>query len=279
MLAFQDTVEEPSEEVPAGLATVPACGVRKGVVESFGVHRFPSPTARRNPAARSSIDYLQGTGMNTVREHLGPSQWDTWYRERRSVDRLVTDAEAIRFLRHVAPSAGASVLDVGCGIGSFSRQLFRWGYNVQGLDFSPVAIRIAERRGIREGLRYGVHDFDAGAIPTTLQPRSLDLIVCRNVLPFMDHHRFLADARRWLRPGGQVYVLVRVWPERGGEPHDRPWQRGFTEEQVQDLQNGWAEQERYWLGRHTALFLAGEHRGSEQCAGGRDADPPPAARP
>jgi hypothetical protein len=39
---------------------------------------------------------------------------------------------------------------------------------------------------------------------------------------------------------------------------------GFTEEQVQDLQNGWAEQERCcWLGRHTALFLSGERSRTE----------------
>jgi SAM-dependent methyltransferase len=145
-------------------------------------------------------------------------------------------------------------------IGRFSRQLVRWGYDVLGLDFSPTAIQAARRQGVEGRLRYGVHDFDVDPIPTYLQPASLDLIVCRNVLPFIDHQRFLVDARRWLRPGGQLYVLLRVWAERGGEPDERPWQRGFTEEQVQDLQNGWAEQERCWLGRHTALFLSGEHR-------------------
>ncbi|MFE3294518.1 class I SAM-dependent methyltransferase [Streptomyces sp. NPDC059201] len=179
----------------------------------------------------------------------------------------MTDAEADRFLRRISPSAGSTVLDVGCGIGSFSRQLFRWGYDVSGLDISPaaiaIAIAIAQRKGTQERLRYGVHDFDGGVIPTVLRPGSLDLIVCRNVLPFLDHQRFLADARRWLRPGGQLYVLVRVWPERGGEPDERPWQRGFTEEQVQHLQNGWAEQERCWLGRHTALFLTSERRRTE----------------
>jgi SAM-dependent methyltransferase len=124
----------------------------------------------------------------------------------------------------------------------------------------PVGERLLAQ-GAEGRLRYGVHAFDADAIPTQLQPASLDLIVCRNVPPSIDRQRFLADARRWLRPGGQLYVLVRVWSERSGEPHERPWQRGFAEEQVQDLQNGWAEQERCWLGRHTALFLSGErHR-------------------
>ncbi|MCX4785427.1 class I SAM-dependent methyltransferase [Streptomyces sp. NBC_01221] len=199
--------------------------------------------------------------MTTVVDHLGAAQWDTWYREGRAIDRLLTDAEVDRFPQHVNPSAGSSVLDVGCGIGGFSRQLFRWGYDVLGLDFSPTAIQTARRQGTQGRLRYGVHDFDADAIPAQLQPGSLDLIVCRNVLPFIDHQRFMGDAHRWLRPGGQLYVLVRVWPERGGEPNEKPWQRGFTDEQVQDLQNGWAEQERWWLGRHAALFLSGaRHR-------------------
>ncbi|MGW6207033.1 class I SAM-dependent methyltransferase [Streptomyces sp. NPDC055089] len=196
--------------------------------------------------------------MTTAVDHLNSAQWDTWYREGRAVDRLVTASEADRFLQHITPSAGSSVLDVGCGIGRFSRQLVDWGYDVLGLDFSPAAIQTARRQGTEGRLRYGVHDVDADAIPPQLQPASLDLIVCRNVLPFIDHQRFMVDARRWLRPGGQLYVLVRVWPERGAEPDERPWQRGFTEEQIQALQNGWSEQERCWLGRHTALFLSGE---------------------
>ncbi|GAA2651527.1 hypothetical protein GCM10010400_03670 [Streptomyces aculeolatus] len=198
--------------------------------------------------------------MKTGTEHVTAARWDGWYRERRAIDRLVTDAESDRFTQHMRPRSGATVLDVGCGIGSFSRQLFRWGYDVLGLDFSPAAIQIARGQGIEKRLQYGVHDFDAAAIPPALQPGSLDVVVCRNVLPFIDHPRFMGDVRRWLRPGGQLYVLVRVWPERGAEPDDRPWQRGFTEEQVQDLQNGWAHRERCWLGRHTALYLSGEPR-------------------
>ncbi|MFE7353847.1 class I SAM-dependent methyltransferase [Streptomyces sp. NPDC057543] len=198
--------------------------------------------------------------MTAIKDRLSPAQWDAWYREGRAMDRLVTDTEVNRFLRRVTPSAGASVLDVGCGIGSFSRQLSRLGYDVLGLDFSSAAIQTAQRQGVGSRLHYGVHDFDAHAIPPRLQLASLDLIVCRNVLPFIDHQPFMVDARRWLRPGGQLYVLVRVWSERGAEPDERPWQRGFTEGQVQALQNGWAEQERCWLGRHTALFLSGERR-------------------
>jgi len=197
--------------------------------------------------------------MKSLVHRLNPNQWDAWYSEGRAIDRLVTDAEVDRFLQHVNPHAGASVLDVGCGIGSFSRQLSRWGYDVLGLDFSPIAIQTAHRQGVDGRLHYGVHDFDAGAIPPRLQPGSLDLIVCRNILPFIDHPRFMVDARRWLRPGGQLYVLVRVWSERRGEPDERPWQRGFTEEQVQDLQHGWAQQGRCWLGRHTALYLSDPH--------------------
>lgn len=125
--------------------------------------------------------------MKSLLHRLSPDQWDAWYSQGRAIDRLVTDAEVDRFLQHVNPHAGASVLDVGCGIGSFSRQLSRWGYDVLGLDFSPIAIRTAHRQGVNGRLHYGVHDFDAGAIPPRLQPGSLDLIVCRNILPFIDH--------------------------------------------------------------------------------------------
>lgn len=99
--------------------------------------------------------------MKTITRRLSPAQWDSWYRGGRAVDRKVTDAEADRFLRHVSLYAGSSVLDVGCDIGGFSRQLLRWGHDVLGLDVSPAAVEIAQRRGTQERLRYGVHDFGA----------------------------------------------------------------------------------------------------------------------
>jgi 2-polyprenyl-3-methyl-5-hydroxy-6-metoxy-1,4-benzoquinol methylase len=54
--------------------------------------------------------------MKTAMDRLSAAQWDAWYGEGRAMDRLVTGAEADRFLRHVTPSADASVLDVGCGV-------------------------------------------------------------------------------------------------------------------------------------------------------------------
>lgn len=253
-LVIPEAMPRPPDPAGTNLIATPADEARCAGSEPF---RLPAPGTTTSEGA---CDGPAGVGMKTITRRLGPAQWDTWYREGRAVDRSVTDAEADRFLRHVSLSAGSSVLDVGCGLGSFSRQFFRWGHNVLELEISPAAVEIAQRRGTQERLRYGVHDFDASAVPTTLQSGSFDLNVCRNVLPFLDHQRFMVDARRRLRPGGQLYVLVRVWSERGGEPDDKPWQRGFTEEEVQDLQNGWAEQERCWLGRHTALFVSDERR-------------------
>ncbi|SCF72843.1 hypothetical protein [Streptomyces sp. Ncost-T10-10d] len=70
--------------------------------------------------------------MKTITDRLHPARWDTWYREGRAMDRLVTDAEADRFLQHVNLPAGAPVLGVGHGIGSLGRQLFHWGYDLLG---------------------------------------------------------------------------------------------------------------------------------------------------
>ncbi|MFE5923656.1 class I SAM-dependent methyltransferase [Streptomyces sp. NPDC056468] len=117
--------------------------------------------------------------MKSLLYRLSPEQWDAWYSQGRAIDRLVTDAEVDRFLQHVNPHAGASVLDVGCGIGSFSRQLSRWGYDVLGLDFSPIAIRTAHRQGVNGRLRYGVHDFDAGHRAVPVQPAPPDLVTVR----------------------------------------------------------------------------------------------------
>ncbi|MEU6346273.1 class I SAM-dependent methyltransferase [Streptomyces sp. NPDC046977] len=199
--------------------------------------------------------------MTAAAYAITSTQWDHWHRTGQAASRPVTDTEADQFLQHTRrPAPRATALDIGCGTGAFTRRLHRWGYNVTGLDFSPAAIDIATGAGTSRGLQYAVHDFDVDPIPARLAPGSLDLIVCRNSLPFLDYQRLLVDARRWLRPDGQLYVVVRVWPEHGAEPTGAPWQRGFTEDQVHDLQTGWADQRRYWLGRHTAVVLSGEPR-------------------
>ena len=49
-------------------------------------------------------------------------------------------------------SPGTSVLDVGCGVGRWSRRLARAGARVTGVDLAPTMVAEARRRAARDGV-------------------------------------------------------------------------------------------------------------------------------
>ncbi|HWG32459.1 MAG TPA: class I SAM-dependent methyltransferase [Steroidobacteraceae bacterium] len=120
---------------------------------------------------------------------------------------------ALRPWLRVAP--GCRVLDVGCGVGRWSRLLAGRGAMVTGIDLSPTMIEEAERRaahaGVAQRCRFQVQDvsdlevggqFDLVLAVTVLQ-HILDPIGLRAAVTAM--------ARR-LAPGGRI-VLLEAAPD------------------------------------------------------------------
>ena len=105
---------------------------------------------------------------------------------------------------------GTRVLDVGCGVGRWSRLLAARGAQVTGVDLSPTMIAQARQRATREGVvdrcRFQVQDlstlevgeqFDLVLSVTVLQ-HILDPDKLRNALQAMKAH---------LAPGGRLILL------------------------------------------------------------------------
>lgn len=116
-------------------------------------------------------------------------------------------ADRVARVRALAPAAGATVLDLGCGMGGLSVALARAGYHVLPFDYNLDYCRITRLRGQRYGLALPVVRAAGEALP--YPDASVDVVVCWDVL---EHVRslpaVLAEIRRVLRPGGAAVVTA-----------------------------------------------------------------------
>ena len=86
---------------------------------------------------------------------MTPAEYDAWDRTPRGSWIGETEYRLLR--QALAPGPGATVLDVGCGTGYFTRRLAGDGLGVTGIDSSPAMIRYAQSRR-RSGEAYVVGD-------------------------------------------------------------------------------------------------------------------------
>lgn len=96
------------------------------------------------------------------------------------------------------------LLEIGCGDGSFTRDLLAFSKNVTGLDISPAQIEANQRK--LPTIRFLSHDLSA---PLPFPDASFDGIWCSEVLEHLfDPALVLREMFRVLMPGGQLLVTV-----------------------------------------------------------------------
>ncbi len=107
--------------------------------------------------------------------------------------------EAFRVLQRYRPEGG-SVLDIGCGIGTFLAICQEGGWEVTGVEPSAIACDVARRE---YGLELVNEPFAAGLFPG----RTFDALFAAQVLHHLpDPAAFLQDASRALADGG-LFIL------------------------------------------------------------------------
>lgn len=110
-----------------------------------------------------------------------------------------------------------TILDLGCGIGSFFKLYGRRFGTKTGTDHSRRMLRIAARR-CRNVPDCHWRQADARRLPPGLRA-SADLVVCSNVITFVSAaacRRALREAMRAVKPGGWLLVILPAL-----ESHDR----------------------------------------------------------
>ena len=119
-------------------------------------------------------------------------------------------------------SPGLVVADYGCGPGHLAVELARRvgpSGRVHAFDLNPEFVRRTRERAAQEGVgkRVSVHQVTSDGIP--LAPATLDRVVCKNVLEYVDEPAAtLASFHAALRPGGIAHVIDSDWALLACEP-------------------------------------------------------------
>ncbi|HEV8449519.1 MAG TPA: class I SAM-dependent methyltransferase [Gemmatimonadaceae bacterium] len=112
----------------------------------------------------------------------------------------------VAILDRLAPLAGTSLLDAGCGAGLFCRLAAARGAAVVGLDSAPALLDIARQR-----VPNGTFDLgDVGNLP--YDDATFDVVTGINSFPYVSSpSAVLREARRVAKPGGRSQIVIAAW--------------------------------------------------------------------
>jgi SAM-dependent methyltransferase len=100
---------------------------------------------------------------------------------------------------HLKP--GMTVLELGCGTGSFTRELARSGADVVAIDVSPELLEMARANSSAPNVQYQIQN----AYALSYSEGTFDSVVGSSVLHHLEVEKALRDAYRVLKPGGTIY--------------------------------------------------------------------------
>ena len=100
---------------------------------------------------------------------------------------------------------GQAALDVACGNGFFSRELFHLGANVIGVDIAPELIALAKKQSPKEI----VYHVASGESMPFVKDTSMDLALVSLAIQNIDKVKdVLAEINRTLKNGGRLFIVM-----------------------------------------------------------------------
>jgi SAM-dependent methyltransferase len=110
-------------------------------------------------------------------------------------------------LRLLPELAGRDAVELGCGTGYVSAWMARRGARPVGIDNSPAQLATARALQAEFGLHFPLVHGDAERVP--LRDRCADVVISEyGASIWCDPHRWIPEAARLLRPGGDLVYLA-----------------------------------------------------------------------
>ena len=157
-----------------------------------------------------------------VQSYLGQDQvheqWQSDYLNP-DLDRLYDRAFA-RLVQALDATAGAKILDAGCGYCYHALRLARHGLQVTGVDFSETALKQGRANVERAGYTDSVQVQQGDLLRLSFADASFDHVVSWGVLMHVPEvEKALCELSRVLKPGGKLALMendmdslhVRLW--------------------------------------------------------------------
>jgi S-adenosylmethionine-dependent methyltransferase len=120
---------------------------------------------------------------------------------------VLQDVVSARAARSGRPAL--DIVDVGGGTGGFAVPFAALGHHVTVVDPSPDALAAAQRRAAEMQVALTAVQGEAGELDTLAGRSAADLVICHNVLEYVDSPAAaMAAVARVLRPGATVSVLA-----------------------------------------------------------------------
>lgn len=149
-------------------------------------------------------------------------RWDIEYAKDKQIpssNTLFPSSALKRFLTSVPELSPGKVLDLGSGNGRNSIYLAQLGWNVIGVEFSIVAVELAERNAVEAGVGDRARFSDQSVADRLDYPdASFDLIIDMMVMHCLssdERVKTLSEVKRLLRPGG--YFVFHTLAAEGDE--------------------------------------------------------------
>lgn len=111
----------------------------------------------------------------------------------------------LEWINNIAPLAGKTVIDVGCGGGILAESMAKKKAKVTGIDLSEKALKVADLHGLESGVEVRYEKIAAEEMAER-EAGQYDVVTCMEMLEHVpDPASIIRACKKLVKPGGHVF--------------------------------------------------------------------------